>query len=192
MLISVERYRLITGDQDTAATAVTAAVEEATQLLGEDLGWEITEAERTETLQVFGGKVYPSSIPITVVGDGQAIDGHAVTGAAPIGSDFLTEGVEGGPLRATLTYTGGWTDDTVPTTIARDIAWAARGILNPSAALGVPAGATSVTLGDASVTFANPQARSRSGVGWSRSTLRWHIKHRRSAAPAPTVGVGPR
>lgn len=182
-LVTVERYRLVTGDQSTAASAVSAAIEEAVDVLSEDLGWQIESAERTETLTVLDGRVYPSSVPITAVPSGQSIDGHAVIGAAPFGQDFITEGADEGETRSSLTYTGGWTSSTVPAGVARDLAWAAYGILRPETATSVPDGATSVRLGDASVTFAGPQARSRAGLSWSAKTMRWHIKHRRVGTP---------
>lgn len=182
MLVTVERYRIVTGDTTTAASAVSAAIEEATDLLSEDLGWQIEEDERTETLNVIDGRVYPSAVPITAVEAGQTIDGYSVTGAAPLGSDFLTEGFEGDVHRATLTYTGGWTADTLPSSIRRAICWAARGILTPSAAEAVPDGATSVRLGDASVTYATAQTRATTGITWPPKVMRWHLKHRRVAA----------
>lgn len=184
MLVTVERYRLITGDETTAATAVTAALVEAQDLLSEDLGWDLEEDERTETLDVVAGAVYPTAIPITAVAAGQTIDGYAIRGAAPLGVDILVENsYDPDRPRATVTYTGGWTDVTVPASIRRAIAWAARGILTPASAEAVPDGATSVRLGDASVTFATAQHRATTGITWPAKTMRWHLKHRRVATP---------
>ena len=182
MLISVDRYRVITGDSSTAATAVSAAVETAGDLLGEELGWPggVESAERTETLGVLEGRVYPSAVPITVAA-GFTIDGHALRGATPQWADIF-EDVDGAPV-ATVTYTGGWTSATVPASVERDVAWAARALLNPAEALSVPAGATSVRLGDASVSYGRPQSPGTAGVAWSRKTLGWHVKHRRVGTP---------
>lgn len=189
MLVSVDRYRLITGDSASAASAVSAAVEEATDLLSEELGWSIESAQRTESLPVVDGRLYPAAVPITVVPDGFTVDGYSVLGSGagslPV---FLVERSERGGQRTSLTYTGGWTDETLPASLRRAICWAAYTMVRPGdvAELIRFAGASSVSLGDASVdyTVSGPTKGVPAGgtIRFGAKAMGWHLKHRRVVA----------
>lgn len=167
MLVTYARYLAITGDAATDAADVEAALAEAQTLLEETLRRPLESAERTERLPVLDGRVYPSATPITDGGD-LTVEGYALTGASP--STVL--GTLTDSDHATVTYTGGYTADNVPSCIERDIAWAAHSIVRPALASGVPVGATSVRLGDAAVTFARPSPGGQQ-IGWSPATLRF-------------------
>lgn len=182
MLVTVERYRAITGDTTTAASAVSALVEAATEELEEILDRPLEHAEHTERLiATRDGKLWPRATPITAA-TGFTIDGLALLGARtfdwPSGGFWpFTEaaGVD-------VTYSGGWTSDNVPRCIERDLAEAAK-ILGTAipAGIAVPAGVKSVSVGDQSLTFADnaPTGGARSialqGV-WSRRTLSYRYR----------------
>lgn len=85
MLVTVATYRSLTGDEDTAASAVSARIEEATELLEDRLGRPLAEAVRTEfPWRDNDGNLYPLATPI-LAADGWTIDGDAL-----IGSGFPT------------------------------------------------------------------------------------------------------
>lgn len=178
MLITIARYRSITGDQATAASAVSALIEDAEDLLEEALERGLASTERTEKLvPTRDGYLWPSCTPITVA-TGWTIDGHGLIGTFGPGWPDQTGRVE-------VTYTGGWVERTanageanaLPAYIERDIAYAAHALGHTSATDGsaYPAGATSVRLGDAAVTFGADGAPRRGSdvVTWSRRTLSW-------------------
>lgn len=174
-VVTLARYRTITGDTASASGLVEQALADAQQDLEEDLDRPLDSEERTERLRLVsterhGWVVYPSAHPVTDAGD-LTIAGNAVYGASPIGSPLL-----GGddPGFASVTYTGGYTSSSVPRCIEQDIAWAARARLHPT--VPVPVGATAVSLGDASVSFGAGGARG-SAANWSRQTLRYRRRH---------------
>lgn len=172
-VITIARYRAITGDTASQAVAASAAIEAAEDLLADALGRELESAERTETLwPTRDGYVWPSCTPITAA-TGYTIDGDGLTGVLGPGWPDSTGSVE-------VTYTGGWVERTanptaahrLPSYIERDLAFAAQALLAPSPST-YPVGAVSVRLGDAAVTF-GPDGAPRPGdtVRWSRPTLR--------------------
>lgn len=179
MILTVDRYRSITGDEDTAASAVSARIEEAVELLEEYLDRPLESAERTETLQPDRrGRLWPRATPISDGGTYEP-DGLALIGSSPTWTWGLIDPTTG----VAVTYTGGWTEDTLPGCIARDLAYAAYQLEHPRA-LGTseyPAGATSVRLGDAAVTFGSGGAGAV-GTGDSDS---WWSKRTRSYRYAP-------
>lgn len=175
MLITVERYRAITGDQESSAELVSARIEEATDELAEVLGRPLELAERTETLYpTRDGMLWPRATPI-VAAPGWAIDGYGLRG----GASFLF----GVPTAGTsVTYTGGWTADTVPACIARDLCQAAKVLGEVDVpGLAAPPGATSVRVGDVAVTFGEGGAPGSSlderlRAVWSRRTLAYRYR----------------
>lgn len=183
-LVTVARYRTLTGDTSTAASAASAAIEDATSLLAEDLGRPdaLDSRERTETMHVDeGGQLRPLAVPVTVCA-GYDFDTAAIRGASPDSTPF--RGIEASDLPATVsvTYTGGFVERTanpsaanrLPVSLEADIAHAAYRLTHPTIG-SVPAGASSVSLGDASVSYGPSGAPSGAtgGVSWSRQTLRW-------------------
>lgn len=154
-LLTVARYRTITLDTTSYDYAITAAVEDAEAEVSEYLRRPLEQAERTETLPISrDGKLYPSATPLDA-GSGDladlTVEGDVVIGASPDAGAFGWLGSPTTP-QATITYTGGWTADTLPKAIERAIALAAHHAIHTNPAL-VPAGATSVRVGDASISY---------------------------------------
>lgn len=160
MLITVGYYRLVTGDDTTADDEAEELITEATELLEDTLDRHLTSAQRTETVVIHpDGRAYPKAYPVTAttLELDPALDRRAFLSVDP-------DEVEGyfdtrWPPTATVTYTGGYTDDL--TGVAPCPRPLARAVALLAAALRVPvstgtAGAVSVSLGDASVTYARP------------------------------------
>jgi hypothetical protein len=159
---------------------VTALIEEAIELLEEDLVRPLAAIERTETMYPDrAGWLWPTALPIQVAED-WTIDGHALRGGSWPASDLLT----GCQSSLSVTYTGGYVERTanpdaanrLPLCIERDIAWAAYALGNPDAVLSsLPAGANAVSVGDISISFAGGVSGSGDDlrIQWSRRTLRY-------------------
>ncbi len=187
MLVTVERYRQITGDGSTLAPLVTARIEQATERLEDDLGRPLAEAERTETLWPDrAGMLWPSCVPLVSAG-GYTIVGDGLVSTLPFGVPSIIDG----SCSVDVTYTGGFVERTanptaanrLPTCIEADLAWAARALAPPDAsgiASQIPAGATEVQLGDARIRFGDGGAPSVSAANivWSRQTLAWSANRR--------------
>jgi hypothetical protein len=158
-LITVARYRTITGDQTTASALIEDRIDEAVELLEEHLGRPLVEASRVERCYpTRDGYVWPRATPI-LSAPGFTIDGNGLRVVFP-----LTLVVESEQQTIEVTYTGGYVertanpsaDNRLPGTLERAIAWAAKALGSTTAAElveGVPANAKSVSLGDLSVTF---------------------------------------
>lgn len=181
MLVTVARYRVITGDETSGASAVSDAILDATAMLEEELGRPLEEAERIEAMRpAANGRLYPLATPIESVAGGYTIDGSTLFSGPFYGPypDPIT-----GTSVVTVTYTGGYVERTanptaanrLPVHVERDIAVAARRLLSTPVLSAVPSGATSVRLGDAAVTFGddNPDGGGEAQIGgWSAMTLR--------------------
>lgn len=179
-LVTVQRYRAITGDSTTTETLASARIEEATEILEERLDRPLASAERTERMwPLRDGSFLPHAIPVTVCAD-YTIDGDRLLGAVPVWTGFL----ETIPDGTDVTYTGGWVersanpdaDNALPVCIERDIAWAAWALGQTTAAqaaASVPAGVSSRTLGDASESYREGTtiAPGEANIVWSRRTL---------------------
>lgn len=186
MLLTQARYIALTGDSTGRdPSEVSAAVEDATSLLADALGRPLEEAEYTERLRIYyadefpGGRVFPSSTPITDPGDLELIGTTALAGAGPISAPWFdyTEA----PY-ASVTYTGGFVErsanptatNRLPVCIERDLAAAVYASFNVSVSSQIPAGATAVRLGDASVSFGgHGYSGGQSSTRWSYETLRY-------------------
>lgn len=184
MLVTIERYRAITGDRANQDVAVTAAIEQAEEELADDLGRPLAEGAYSEYMvPTRDGMLWPKATPIVTAEGYSIVDGVGLCRSYGVWSS--------GP--ATIAYTGGWVERTanptapnrLPTCIEEDLAWRARAIVCPDAdgidLSEIPAGATSVRLGDAAVGFggSGAPARARSEAGpprWSRRTLAY--RHR--------------
>jgi hypothetical protein len=155
MLVTIDRYRAITGDHTTPAVDVVDALADAVDRLEERLERKLESAERTERMHpTRDWSVWPHAIPITAAPAAYVVDGHRLRGSDAIGFPFdptnwPINGVD-------LTYTGGWVERTanpdatnrLPIFIEADLAWAAYQIARPAraaAALDIPEGATSLT-----------------------------------------------
>jgi len=186
-LVTIARYRAITGDATTSGSDVSARIEEAVDLLEDELDRPLTEAERTETMYpTRDGSLWPHAIPLVTCAD-YTIDGYRLYGSS---APFPATDVLGDPTGVSVIYTGGWVersanptaDNRLPVFIERDLAWAAYalGQTEPGRqALAVPPGASSVSLGDVSVSFANGRTASAPGeanIVWSPKTLRYRYQ----------------
>lgn len=159
--VTVAGYRLRTGDATSLSSAVSAAIEEAEEMLEEELRRGLANEERTETLRIYptygetvdlwawSGRVYPRAWPITA--STLVIDGRALFGATPDNHPFtgIVEPVV--TPRATITYTGGFTAATLPVTLAQAIYDLAKPLAQEEAPALV--GASSMRVGDVSVTY---------------------------------------
>lgn len=196
LLVTVDRYQVITGDTASAASAVTGALIDAQALLEEELDRGLDEQSRAERMYPDSqGRLYPKCTPITVPPSGLLVDGNMLYSSSPFRAvpEFIFEG-----NWVDLTYTGGYVERTanpdatnrLPEHVERDLAWCAFRALNPAAfqayAL-MPAGASRVDMGDAMVMFGNRGAPGEVRVGsdgltdpvWSRATMRLSRKGRR-------------
>lgn len=172
-LVTVDRYRTITLDTTSSEATITAAIEDAEAEVSEYLRRPLEQAERTETLPISrDGKLYPSATPLDpAAGDlaDLAVEGDVVIGASPDAGELGWLGSVATP-QATITYTGGWTADSLPKAIERAVALAAHHAIHTDPAL-VPAGATSVRVGDAAVTYgpggasSDPLASTMANIG---------------------------
>ena len=185
-LVTVPTYQAITGDTSTAASAVSARIEEATDLLEEALGRDLANATRTEVMHpTRDGSLWPRAIPITN-GGGYTVEGiRLVPSSIALGSlvDDLTGGI-------TVTYTGGWVERTanptatnvLPRHMERDLAWAAYALQQTDQQRreqALPAGVVGMSLGDAQLQFDRTApgrgqlAPSEANIVWSRQTMKY-------------------
>lgn len=152
-LVTPARYIAITRDTNTSAEDIAAELAAAQELVEAETGRPVESAERTERMRIRygrsfpGGRVYPAATPVTVAADHTIVGTTALDGASPDAGIFDRTDED----YATVTYTGGYTAETVPADLERVIARAAYRLLN--ADLSLPVGATSVRLGDAAVTY---------------------------------------
>lgn len=184
-MISVERYRTITGDEDSAASAVSARIEEAQEILEDYLDRPLESDERTESMRPDRhGRLWPRATPITDGGDYE-VNGLALVGGTPFSFGFIDP-----TTSVSVTYTGGWTADTLPSAIERDLAYAAYrlGHLPTLGSTEYPEGAVSVRLGDAAVQFGPDGAGAVSAS--AGDTDGWWSKRTRSYRYAP-IHTGP-
>jgi hypothetical protein len=187
-LLNVEDYQQITKDTTTDPFVVAEALLDAQGLVEEYLRRPLALATRTARLRLYRADaidsgydgsylVYPPATPVQSAENLTVVSPVAVAGGFPDGGPFL-QGIVGLAVEpyATVTYTGGWTRDTLPRTIRREIAQTARGLLAPN---NVPVGATAVRVGDTSVTYADAAAV---GAGLSPSSCAALRKYKRRRA----------
>lgn len=180
MLLETSYYRRITGDAATPDNAVATAASAAQDLLVDELGRGIEEAERTEDCLIYpDGTCYPSVTPITDA-PGLVVYNDTVYGAPPSVPAFVGLIDASAPAHAEVTYTGGYTSASCPECILRDLAWVAYAILNPAAVRGLAQtpGAQAVKVGDVAVTYppgGGVPAAGEIGVRWSHATRRYRL-----------------
>lgn len=174
VLVSVDRYQVITGDTDSATAQVETAIGDAADLLADELGWPgVILDDYTETLPLAQDPwtgvliAFPTVRPVHSEANGLTVRDDVVYGATPVSS-----------VATTLTYSAGWAADgtgraKTPAGVERDVAWVAHMLLHPADRPQVPAGASSVQLGDARVSFAAPVAPGQAGIVWSKATRAW-------------------
>jgi len=151
--VTVAGYRVHTGDTTSEASAVSAALVEAEQLLEEELRRTLASEERTQRLRIRAdGKVYPPAYPVTAAGS-YLIDGRAIVGASPDDFPTITIFARTPTPYATITYTGGFTADTFPVTLRHALYDLANGIISAHLVPVMLVGATSASVGDVSASY---------------------------------------
>lgn len=182
-LVSIAAYRRLTGDTTTADPDVTEKLTDAEQLVAEYLRRPLPAAERTERLKMYrdggldgGWVVYPKATPLDPdATTGYTVEGAALVGVSPDDGPWFYGSYESGGY-ATVTYTGGWTEETLPLTVAREIARTARALLTPAASVAL-VGATSARVGDIAVS--NPTGLTGGGLdGASQQALKPYVRRR--------------
>lgn len=157
MIVSLQDYRRLTNDLASVDADVTQALTDAQDVFERETGRFFEQAQRTETMRLYmSGRVYPKAFPIAAVSGqpGAYVDGAAIMvgygfqyaqGINPFISGFGADTSYYQP-QITMTYTGGYTPDQMPTDIKRAIAEMAFNALHPAPLEGVPVGANSVAI----------------------------------------------
>jgi hypothetical protein len=181
-LVDADAYGWYTGDHDTDESIVNQALDKATKLLEERLGRSLAYGSYTERLPVYqvagSATVFPSVTPLTQVLTNGRADGDQVTDVdidARGGNGFAVWATGLANRYATVTYLAGFTPDSLPESIIRDICSCALRDLQEAAPSVIPIGATSVRVGDVAVSYGpeGAPASSAGGFEWSADTLRW-------------------
>lgn len=163
LLVSVERYRKITGDTATDEDYVKEALADAQRLIEEELDRPLAIGDRTEKLPVINGVVYPIVTPIISadyqIRNSVALVDPSIDGGLLSGNDY--------PFHATVSYRGGFTQQTLPVRLREAIARTAHRALNTGAVTSseIPDGAKTIKNGDVSITFGDE------GVGSTSSAI---------------------
>jgi hypothetical protein len=146
-LVSEQTYRRLTGDLRSPVSDVTAALSVAQSLVEVRLDRALGLGEHTESLRVYpSSTVYPSVTPLA---EGQ--DGYLDSCTLQVATGYGYE-VWFPYSRRRVTYTGGYTDDTLPQPLAQAICLVAQHLMSPSSGVGMN-GIKSYSEGDISATF---------------------------------------
>jgi hypothetical protein len=144
-LVSEQTYRKLTGDLRSPVSEVTAALAVAQGLVEVRLGRALGLGEYTETLRYYpSSTVNPSVTPL-------AEDQDGFVDTATLRVDRSGESWWTASPRVTVTYTGGYTEETVPQPIATAISLVAKHLMSPTTA--DMTGVKSYSEGDISATF---------------------------------------
>lgn len=128
LAVDIGLYRRLTGDNDTDPGAVAAALEVAEQVVGEELRRPLAAAERTERLRVRAGRVWPTATPVV------SAAGYTIEGAGLVVSGVWDAWSPSSDEQwVQVTYTGGWTPETIPRAVATEVVRIARAWLLASA-----------------------------------------------------------
>ncbi|GAA1712366.1 hypothetical protein [Fodinicola feengrottensis] len=148
-VVTEARYRRTTRDLTTSQADVLDALTEAQGAIEDRLGRPLEYLARMEQVFVYeGGQVFPRATPVDMT------QPYSVSGINIFDDAFLNGGYYyDRPSRATVTYTGGWTQQTLPSRLSRAVCLTARHLLDASE---TPAGLRSAAVGDASVTYDGP------------------------------------
>jgi hypothetical protein len=173
-VVTIEKYRLVTGDNSSASATVQSWLDVAEDMVQETLGRYLEHGVYTERLKVWPTRfAYPAAVPVTSVSasaDAELYDeaslyevspdGNTLVGMDWVANDhaygafpgqFIGNGYEPYYDYATVTYEGGWTSDTMPQKLQYWIAKLARS-LDP-AVTGRPAGSNLARVGDVQVGY---------------------------------------
>lgn len=167
-LVTEVYFRSVTGDYETAASAVEENLDAAQSMIQEYLQRTLPYGTYTERLQLWPNRhVYPSAVPVTEIPVSATYyihDEATIHNASPEDSpnvdwpfvDVSTEpfgGWRGSGYDArygysTVTYTGGFTASTLPVTIRQAIVKLAHSLPLQYTSSVRPGGASSVGVGD--------------------------------------------
>lgn len=168
-LVTEEQYRRWTFDKvnEWDDPDLQAALDDALSDIEEYTNRHFELGERTESLRIFykpagawqylGYFVVPTSPPIASVSapaDGAVYNEDLVVGISP--PSIFGGGLWGADPAdfASVTYTGGFTSDTLPVPVGRVLAKTAFGRMSPNLMMDrLPPGVTSVKNGDLALTF---------------------------------------
>lgn len=144
-LVPVARYQSWTGDTATTTDRVAQALADAEQLIAEHIGRAFGTVAVTETLTVSrNGLLYPTRTPVTAV----ATEGWRLVS----GVVFACDGLAAPGERVEVTYTAGWTTETLPLALVGEVCDVAFQLSRP-AAVRATAGAAAVSNGDVSISY---------------------------------------
>lgn len=160
MLFTMSFYQLITKDETSASSNVSAAHDVAVGLAEEVTGRKLVLAEYTEACMLHDGpgqvwRVYPSAYPITAVSsENCTVDRMARSILVPTPTwDFIVETTVTSRFREVV-YTGGYTVATCPTGLAAILASLTAAIITNGIPVSeTPPGATTARVGDVSVSY---------------------------------------
>lgn len=174
-LLNSTLYKNVTGDDTTPNFTQYDAGQARVEAF---LRRPIEQVERTERCRVYpDGAVYPAATPI-LSADGWTIDGPALLSAGADGfrspwqspGFTLVEGISRAGY-VDVTYTGGWTTDTVPQPVVDALAWETYRYVhpdetpNPVTGSDPAAGATALANGDVSASYGRGRPGDPSGDG---------------------------
>lgn len=161
--VTIAQYRTQTGDSTTASATVQEHLDTAEGLVEDFLRRDLASAERAETMKLWpGNQVFPKHTPVTSVPASASYEVYDSARVQYVDADLITTDVGRWPVdlddayphslpQATITYTGGWTSDTLPTTIVRIVAKVAQRFVT-AASIPDP-GVAQASVGDVSVTY---------------------------------------
>lgn len=159
-LVSATTYIEITGDGD-AAGDLDAALARAQARAERECRRPFSYGQYSETVFVYpDGCASPSVTPLASI-DSPAdtfLQGNRVFLGYLTPSPYLIGGewTNAFPPQAAITYTGGWTADTLPEDLAEAICRIGFRMLHPVLLPQIPAGATSAAVGDVHLQSAVP------------------------------------
>jgi hypothetical protein len=154
VIVSWATYKDVTGDTATTEAIAVARLARAQKRAEDVTGRQFDLVERTESVPIIDGKVWPSAYPIASVSvpDTATVDDDKLsitTGVTtPVDSDLLWTCTTDDRPHLLVTYIGGYTADTAPVTLAEIICEIAHRYSIPANTVGVPGGTTSVRVGN--------------------------------------------
>lgn len=183
MIITVQQYRDDTGDVASAAEEIEYYLADAIEIVEGYLGRTLTYGTYTERMKIWPrGFAYPAAVPVVSVASTGLTNGNArvyddatlwmmeadpVDAWTPVDWDHFDHihtfgepvlmGYEVDRPYGTVTYTGGWTSDTLPALLRKYICRLVKGLVTGVPESGaLPGGATSARVGDVQVSLPRP------------------------------------
>lgn len=151
MITDYETYVSVTGDTFTDQAKVLTNLVRAQGKIEELTGRQFEAMERTESLPVIDGQVWPSAYPITAVSAGGTLRGDGlavlVTATGNAWLDQFAPAPDPAPRTyVSVTYTGGFAPDSAPSRLTDAICELAQRYSTPANTAAVPAGVMNVGI----------------------------------------------